>query len=65
MDVDEKFDKLQMERILKEDPESYAFYNAKRLQDRRLQKGASKAKKAPAAVAPTGMPRRTSTGLQI
>ena len=38
MDVGEKFDKLQLERILKEDPESYAFYNARRNQERRLQK---------------------------
>jgi hypothetical protein len=38
MDISEKFDKMQFERLLKEDPESVAFYNAKRNQERRLQK---------------------------
>ena len=38
MDVGEKFDKLQLERMSQEDPDSYAYYIAKKNQERRMQR---------------------------
>ena len=35
MDIGEKFDRLQMERMSLEDPDSLPFYNAKKNSDRR------------------------------
>ncbi|KAJ3181557.1 Kinesin-like protein kif9 [Gaertneriomyces sp. JEL0708] len=39
MDIGEKFDKLQMERMSQEDPDSVAFYTAKKNSERKLTKG--------------------------
>ena len=36
MDIGEKFDKLQLERMSKEDPDSYAFYNARKKTERKI-----------------------------
>lgn len=38
MDVGEKFDKLQLERMISEDPDAIPFYNAKKNTERKQQK---------------------------
>jgi kinesin family protein 6/9 len=38
LDIGEKFDRLQMERMALEDPDSLPFYNAKKNSDRRFMK---------------------------
>jgi hypothetical protein len=38
LDIGEKFDRLQMERMSLEDPDSLPFYNAKKNSDRRTMK---------------------------
>ena len=35
LDIGEKFDRLQLERMSQEDPDSLPFYNAKKNSDRR------------------------------
>ncbi|TPX60633.1 hypothetical protein SpCBS45565_g07442 [Spizellomyces sp. 'palustris'] len=39
MDIGEKFDRLQMERMSQEDPDSLPFYNARKNTERRYHKG--------------------------
>ncbi|KAJ3301978.1 Kinesin-like protein kif9 [Kappamyces sp. JEL0829] len=53
LDIGEKFDRLQMERMSLEDPDSLPFYNAKKNSDRRVTKGISLQKKA---LAPNRLP---------
>jgi hypothetical protein len=43
MDIGEKFEKLHLERVTNEDPNSVPFYNALRQQERKLGKGMRKA----------------------
>ncbi|KAI8807050.1 P-loop containing nucleoside triphosphate hydrolase protein [Cladochytrium replicatum] len=45
MDIGEKFDKLQLERMSQEDPDSLPFYNARKATERRTQKVVAKAKR--------------------
>ena len=47
MDVGEIFDRLQMERMSKEDPDSLPYYNAKKNTERRNQKAVKKLNMAP------------------
>jgi kinesin family protein 6/9 len=42
LDIGEKFDRLQMERMALEDPDSLPFYNAKKNSDRKVIKGIKK-----------------------
>ena len=43
MDIGEKFEKLHLERVTNEDPNSVPFYNALRQQERKQGKGMKKA----------------------
>lgn len=55
LDIGEKFDRLQMERMSQEDPDSLPFYNAKKNSDRRHVRALKTGKSGAVA---TGLPAR-------
>ncbi len=66
MDIGEKFEKLHLERVSNEDPNSVPFYNALRQQERKQVKGMKKTNSKMGRLAgPKGMISGASTTFQV